>query len=69
LLHFVLSSQTTEACIARCARNVITTPKIVVTSENLAVADVGNLDMALASVGKFDDEKTTGKYLEAYSMQ
>jgi len=26
------------------------------TSENLAVADVGNLDMSLASVGKSDDE-------------
>ena len=47
-------SQTTKACIARCARNVITTPKIVVTSDNAAVAGVGNLDMELASVGKPD---------------
>jgi hypothetical protein len=45
-----------QACIARCARNGITTPKIVITSKNLAVADVGDSDMALASVGNSDDE-------------
>jgi hypothetical protein len=45
-----------QACIARHAKNIITTPKIVVTSENLAEADVKNLGMALASVGKSDDE-------------
>jgi hypothetical protein len=70
LLHFVFRSQTTKACIVRCARNEITTLKIVITLINLAVADVGSLDMALASVGKLDDEvekkrqESTGKHMQ-----
>lgn len=56
MLHFRFLFAIHQACTARCARNVITTLKIVVTSENPAVVDVGNLDMALVSVGKPDDE-------------
>ena len=41
-----------QVCIARRARNVTTVPSIVVTADNLVVMSVGDLDMALATVGK-----------------
>ena len=51
--------------IARCARNVIIVPNVVVSSDNLAAVGVGDLDMTLTTVGITEEKRENMTVIEA----